>query len=908
MSEIIDAIRQRMSLREPLAEALGIVARLTDRLDLKKPEDESEYAGYLVRQLALAKEVCPDCRSFERNFPSFAFSIATGIGKTRLMGACISYLYLKKGIKHFFVLAPNLTLYEKLKRDFGEVSYQKYVFKGIAEFVANPPIVVDGDNYNQFHNMGTLHNSVEINIFNISKFNSDSKSSKKGVPKMRRLSEYLGQSYFEYLSSLEDLVILMDEAHRYHTDASRKAIDELRPVLGLEMTATPTDEKGKSFRNIVYEYNLAQALADGKYVKIPTVARRRNFKKGNMSDRELDIIKLEDAFGIHEKTKVQLELYSRQNGLPLVKPFIWVICRNIQHAKDTFELIENDLYGGKYRGKVLQIDSSTRKDDEVDRLFVSLESPDNKVEIVIHVNMLKEGWDVTNLYTIVPLRAADAPILIEQSIGRGLRLPYGRRTGCPDVDKLTVIAHENFEAVIERANNPASVLSRLSYVELDDEDVSPETSKVVVAQTILDLEEQRALEAARTEEDKKSVRDVSDAKSAVWKVLSEMPRIMDSSLERINPIRSAADLKRPDVVSVVKEMTKQEIIKSAKERYPLFYEDVSRSLIADVDNVVETVIYNFVENTIEIPRMTIQREVCRAEYEWFDLNTDFGFSLPDLKQEIVRVGLVDKSSEIIEVISGREYEPPVDQIVSALMDYDDIDYVKNSALLYHLAQQALEAIQGAAGEDSDAAEIVYNFREAIAGMIYKQLKDHFVMKPLGYTRPKVLPFSGIVEQHLTEVEGYGKRDYRDSVDKKSVPKIIFTGFTKSYYMQCKFDSKTELDFANVLESDADVKKWLRPASSQFNIYWSNGSRRYEPDFVVETGNCIYLVETKAAKDVNDADVQDKKRAAEEYCKNSTEYTKENGGKPWRYILLAHDVVDRTMSFRYLAALGDQNSR
>ena len=897
-----------MSLREPLAEALGIVARLTDRLDLKKPEDESEYAGYLVRQLALAKGVCPDCGSFERNFPSFAFSIATGIGKTRLMGACIAYLYLKKGIKHFFVLAPNLTLYEKLKRDFGEVSYQKYVFKGIAEFVANPPIVVDGDNYNQFHNMGTLHNSVEINIFNISKFNSDSKSSKKGVPKMRRLSEYLGQSYFEYLSNLDDLVILMDEAHRYHADASRKAIDELRPVLGLEMTATPTDEKGKSFRNIVYEYNLAQALADGKYVKIPTVARRRNFKKGNMSDRELDIIKLEDAFSIHEKTKVQLELYSRQNGLPLVKPFIWVICRNIQHAKDTFELIENDLYGGKYRGKVLQIDSSTRKDDEVDRLFVSLESPDNKVEIVIHVNMLKEGWDVTNLYTIVPLRAADAPILIEQSIGRGLRLPYGRRTGCPDVDKLTVIAHENFEAVIERANNPASVLSRLSYVELDDEDVSPETSKVVVAQTILDLEEQRALEAARTEEDKKSVRDVSDAKRAVWKVLSEMPRIMDSSLERINPIRSAADLKRPDVVSVVKEMTKQEIIKSAKERYPLFYEDVSRSLIADVDNVVETVIYNFVENTIEIPRMTIQREVYRAEYEWFDLNTDFGFSLPDLKQEIVRVGLVDKSSEIIEVISGREYEPPVDQIVSALMDYDDIDYVKNSALLYHLAQQALEAIQGAADEDSDTAEIVYNFREAIAGMIYKQLKDHFVMKPLGYTRPKVLPFSGIVEQHLTEVDGYGRRDYRDSVDKKSVPKMIFTGFTKSYYTQCKFDSKTELDFANVLESDADVKKWLRPASSQFNIYWSNGSRRYEPDFVVETGSCIYLVETKAAKDVNDADVQDKKRAAEEYCKNATEYTSENGGKPWRYILLAHDVVDRTMSFRYLAALGDQNSR
>lgn len=76
-------------------------------------------------------------------------------------------------------------------------------------------------------------------------------------------------------------------------------------------------------------------------------------------------------------------------------------------------------------GKVLQIDSSTKKDEEIEQLFVSLENPENEIEIVIHVNMLKEGWDVSNLYTIVPLRAANASVLIEQTIGRGLRLPFG---------------------------------------------------------------------------------------------------------------------------------------------------------------------------------------------------------------------------------------------------------------------------------------------------------------------------------------------------------------------------------------------------------------------------------------------------------------------------------------------------
>ena len=905
MDAISNSIKQRMSLREPLAEALDVVTRLTEKLALKKPANESEYGEYLDHQLALAKEVCPFIKSFERDFPSFAFSIATGIGKTRLMGACIAYLYLKKGIKHFFVLAPNLTLYEKLKRDFGDPSYEKYVFKGIAEFAANPPAVIDGDNYSNYSGFGygNLYNRVEINVFNISKFNSDSKESKKGMPRMKRLSEYIGKSYFEYLSNLEDLVILMDEAHRYHADASKRAIDELHPILGLEMTATPTDEKGKSFKNIVYEYNLAQALADGKYVKIPTIAKRRNFQKGGLSEREVDMIKLEDAISIHEHTKAHLELYSRQNKLPLVKPFILVICKNIGHATDTLHIIEDELFDGRYKGKVLQIDSSTKKDEEIDQLFVSLEKPENIIEVVIHVNMLKEGWDVTNLYTIVPLRAADAPILVEQSIGRGLRLPYGgKRTGYPDVDKLTVIAHDNFEAVIAAAKDPNSVLSKLSYIELDDDELTPEKSEVIVTQTFFDIQEKKEIEKAKTEIEKKSAQEVADAKRAVWEVLGDMPRVT-SGLLRDSGIKTVKDLDKPEYIAVIKDLTKRRIEASAREVSPMFAEEFSKPRIEEVDAVVETVIHDFVKNIIEIPRMTIQREEYKAEYKWFDLDTRMGFDLPSLKDEISRVGLVDKSSDIIEVMSGRQYDSPLDQIVSALLDYDEIDYDENSELIYHLASQAIEAITKNAENEEDVPKIVNNFKKAIAKTIFEQMQAHFVMTSLGYTKPKVLPFSGIVEQHATLVDGYGRQDYRAVVPPKFVPKIVFTGFTKSYYVECKFDSKTEQDFSNVLEDDPDVLKWLRPASNQFNIYWSNGSKKYEPDFVVETADAIYMVETKAKKDMQDADVLGKKKAAEEYCKNASEYTKTVGGKPWKYVLLAHDTVERTASFKYLTALG-----
>ena len=217
----------------------------------------------------------------------------------------------------------------------------------------------------------------------------------------------------------------MDEAHRYHADASKAAINELKPVLGLELTATPFDEKGKPFKNVVYKYNLAQALADGQFVKNPAIAKRKNFEKGNLTEKEIEIIKLEDAISVHQDTKVALELYAKTNKVKQVKPFILVVCKDINHATETYHFINSpEFYNGEFIGKVLQIDSSTKKEEDIEKQFISLEDVSNEIEIVIHVNMLKEGWDVTNLYTIVPLRAANAGVLIEQTIGRGLRLPY----------------------------------------------------------------------------------------------------------------------------------------------------------------------------------------------------------------------------------------------------------------------------------------------------------------------------------------------------------------------------------------------------------------------------------------------------------------------------------------------------
>jgi hypothetical protein len=68
--------------------------------------------------LASLKSLFQTLDDFEQDFPSLCFALATGVGKTRLMGAFIAYLHLAHGINNFFVLAPNLTIYNKLIADF----------------------------------------------------------------------------------------------------------------------------------------------------------------------------------------------------------------------------------------------------------------------------------------------------------------------------------------------------------------------------------------------------------------------------------------------------------------------------------------------------------------------------------------------------------------------------------------------------------------------------------------------------------------------------------------------------------------------------------------------------------------------------------------------------------------------
>src|SRR6266581_4908770 len=106
MNHHVNAISGRLSLRPPQRDSLELLARLADKIPLKKKRD-------LAAILDAVKAEVPGFMDFERDFPSLCFALATGVGNTRLMGAFITYLYLMGKSRHFFVLAPNKTIYDK---------------------------------------------------------------------------------------------------------------------------------------------------------------------------------------------------------------------------------------------------------------------------------------------------------------------------------------------------------------------------------------------------------------------------------------------------------------------------------------------------------------------------------------------------------------------------------------------------------------------------------------------------------------------------------------------------------------------------------------------------------------------------------------------------------------------------
>lgn len=886
MNRLVGQLTGRMSLRHPQRRALEILDRV---VEIVPPRRENPLASSLD---AIRSEY-PTVTDFERDFPSLCFALATGVGKTRLMGAFIAYLHLAHGINHFFVLAPNLTIYDKLITDFTP-NTPKYVFKGIPEFATTPPEIVTGENYASTPLLTDLI-QVKINIFNISKINTEVRGGK--APKIKRLSEYLGESYFDHLAALPDLVMIMDESHRYRASAGIRAINELKPILGLELTATPFTESTRGpvpFKNVIYDYPLAQAMIDG-FVKEPAVVTRKDFNASGMAESQLERLKLEDGIRIHESVKVELETYARERyprqlDEKLVKPFVLVIAKNTEHAGNLLALIKSEgFFEGRYRERVIQVDSSPRGAEESEEMvhrLLAVEKTDEPTEIVIHVNMLKEGWDVTNLYTIVPLRAANARTLIEQSIGRGLRLPYGKRTGVSSVDRLNIVAHDKFQEIVDEAARADSPIRKLHQIVLDAAP-SPRRPATVVCQPVsaseIGLNVQRLGESTQIAPSVRSSIFDTPAERKIAALTVEAIRNLENKPDEV---RGIGQLIRPEIqAQIVRAVTEQ--VSPAQ----LELEGVAAA--PDIAAIVRRTTECVLRGSIDIPRIVVlPKGERRMGYKPFSLDLS-SLALAPVAEEIWIQHLRTREREMLGAVESRASESrPEDYIVRGLVDFDDVSYDDHADLLYALAGQVVEHFRSRFDE-AELTRILRFHDKQIAQFVHAQMQQNFHEEATEYEARVTRGFTEIKEIAFTEERGQAPHDFKvPPEDRSNMAKYIFGGFCKCLYSLQKFHSDTERRMAVLL--DRDSEKWFKPAQGQVRISYrlAGELKEYVPDFIAELPDMIVMIETKARNELESPDVLAKTQAAVTWCEHASKYSAEHGGKPWKYALIPHlEVTD-----------------
>lgn len=840
MADIVCRISYAMSLRGPQKEALSYLDAISTHCDYQRDSTAAVEAA--------ATEHCEKQRPIKVDakfdFPSFCFAMATGIGKTRLMGASIYYLYKTKGYRHFFILAPGSTIYDKLRKE-SNPAHPKYIFKGLEAEMGSPK-VYDGENYDTYpvHYEQTAltfekSSEIELFIFNIGKiFNSKTDTQFN----FHKFQETLGMSFSAVLASFNDLVICMDEAHRYYAPASMKAINFLKPVLGLEYTATP-----KSTSNVIYSYDLARGAVEG-YLKTPVVMGRSNM--AGYSAADIEEMKIRDGLTQHEHRKAVLRQYCDDHDLPYVKPIVLIACKDTNHAKDIRSLIDSDGFlNGRYKGKVIEIHSNMKGEETEEnvRLLLSIEKAENPIEIVLHVYKLKEGWDVNNLFTIIPLNAAKSDILAMQTIGRGLRLPFGFITGDEDIDTLDIVAHEHYRELVDEIKN--SDIFR--YRDLDRTGVEP-TDTVDVSSPVDDAQ-LSLFDQLVTDTGTLTFREADNPQT--------QQNLYDAYLRTFGPGRQRQTSEADDNQISLFDLPAQDG-SSAGDQTPAIPEPAPTPAGDKKPMSKEEFVQKFREysgRAISVPKILVQT-TSEVKFNRFQVRR----TIQDFEVAMAKIERFDAvNQQFLAAVDAQilEVEDAMNTLACMLLDsipelsYDDADFIID------VADQYLAQIEG---DEEDKRKIVRRYATLIVSDIRAQIFEHVERKTqdIHTVQKDLILFRRFVKN--IRKDGRVRFD-RPFTDKANIRKYLFTGYKKGYYTENGFDSDTERLFSIILEEDPEVIRWIKPPLNQLGLFWQAG-QQYNPDFLVETATHKYMVEVKAANEVTAQDVVAKAREGIRWCR------------------------------------------
>lgn len=809
----IEAIAARLDLREPNKDALKSIV----------------FAVY--RHFDLDREPPP---------LEAVVDVATGVGKTYVMAAAIEYL-AQDGIRNFAVTAPGRTILDKTVGNF-TLGHPKSLLGGMDV----NPVVITSENFATPAMRDAMDDDEQVKLF-IFTVQALLKPESTVGRKTHKFQEGLGQAFYAHLQELADLVVFADEHHTYYGPAFSAAIRDLRPRILLGLTATP--HKKTPADQIIYRYPLAAAIAH-KLVKTPVLVGRRD-------DRADITTKLLDGLRLLEIKQKALGLWCKDTGAEPVTPVMLVIAPNIAEANEIQRIVsESSFLEGRYADAILTVhsDAPDKALEDLDKL----ELPSNTYRIVISVGMLKEGWDVKNVYVIASMRASVSDLLTEQTLGRGLRLPFGKYTDIEILDTLEVLGHERYEDLLKKAG----VLNE-QFIDWRTQTVLKQTATGLVPVT----------ETTQVEAPLLSHEDITPPGSD-----AAAPTYAGSAV--IQSIEAHTSKAEEQTAALEVQLAPRADVQ--KLRIPVLRMTTVKSEFSLADITDLNAFRHRAERIATDPAGALRR-------------VTLGARIIEGPDGLRRTELV--TAQAIDRIESRPALLPLEELRQKLIDRVlGADGAPARAKERRPASDIVDAFINGLGFDADAILSGYLDRvgaELIAVITDEQRK--FAAKP---------SYGEVVEVAELSKARIGRPETTSDRFGKFLKGVGYEGYKKSLYAQDWFDSSTERDVANVLEAESDIIVWVRLQIGELPILWTEGGREYNPDFVaIDKASVHWLVEVKMDKEMETPAVQGKREAAQRWA-NHVSADEKVGGVRWRYLLLSEsDVRTAKGSWEALKGLG-----
>ncbi|MGW6268693.1 DEAD/DEAH box helicase family protein [Streptomyces sp. NPDC055060] len=840
-ADLLNEVAHRLDLREPNRKAIeSVILRTSDHYDVQ-----------------------------ERIHPfECIVDSATGVGKTYVMAGLIEYLaYAENPSRNFLLLAPGRTI-----RDKSALNFTPGNLKSLRPLMRSDPYLITAENFRLQAARAAMDDArvTKLYVFTVQALTSATGEGRAThVP-----TENLGASFYERLARLDDLVVLADEHHCYRGPAFSRTIRELKPELVVGLTATPVNaDEGL----VAFRYPLAAAIAD-QLVKTPVMVARRD-------DRTDTETKLLDGVNLLRYKAAAADAYCVEHALPRVNPVMLVIAGSIEEAQEYQEVLDSTTFDlGSWAGKTLLVHSKLTGDAKEEALadLQAVEDPDSPVRIIISIGMLKEGWDVKNVYVIASMRASVSVVLTEQTLGRGMRLPFGRYTNVEFLDTLEVLAHEKYGDLLKKRSvlNEAFIdfgtyaqLRKLAdgSVEVRQETITAPSAVFPVPRPFGPVVTEDR-EASGSYPLSRGTVSVAAESSRAGAVVSSSVGMMDQETRTCQaakhgkstgivaypPLPERESIVVPRLISVAQPTTVSLNDIDPEEYGP--FQRLGRALAS--------------EHSDELRRTKLS-----ARHNWQTVRVR-----PETAQDSIRAALpVDTP-----LAESRK------ALVRRAMSAKDVPSRANER---GAAERIVDCVIKAMGAEAQGCLSAFGevCGQRLVAQISKTLRD-FNPTQITYT-------DDVKWLEIDKVRRAQRKQEAGHADGTFDKTVAFNGWQKNLYSHAWFDSYPEFQAASLIDSSGSVVVWARLHVNDVPIQWTTDGRNYNPDFVVieELGaeRFGWLVETKSDKDMPTAEVQAKRRAARKWA-NTANSSPQVRGVTWKYLLAGErDVADAVGSWERL---------